>query len=226
MLPQIFAQIFRQLLKPISRLIAGLLAAKVIRFFLKRWGKVKVLDAEFERDIEHWFRASLVLLLATANMEDVFFGWIPFNLQERYAWIGLGLRVLLVISVIETMPDQELYAVLHRGPPKVPFTRRFFKCCWEQRRRISSGIWHQHIKRSSPVLAILAAIFGGAIGTDAWAVGWTCYSLGISQYLYIALVTSKDKASEALQEFDDKVIEMRRELEASVEEANAKGGEG
>ncbi len=220
MLPQIFAQIFRQLLKPISRLIAGLLAAKVIRFFLKRWGKIKVLDAEFERDIEHWFRASLVLLLATANTEDFFFGWIPFNLQERYVWIGLGLRVLLVMSVIETMPDHELYAVLHRGPPKIPLTRRFFKCCWEQRRRISSGIFHQHLKRSSPVLAILAAIFGGPSGTDAWAVGWTCYSLAIAQYLYIALATSKDKAADALLEFDTQVLEMRLDLEASVKEVS------
>ena len=135
-------------------------------------------------------------------------------------WIGLGLRVLLVMSVIETMPDHELYAVLHRGPPKIPLTRRFFKCCWEQRRRISSGIFHQHLKRSSPVLAILAAIFGGPSGTDAWAVGWTCYSLAIAQYLYIALATSKDKAADALLEFDTQVLEMRRDLEASVKEVS------
>ncbi len=216
MLPQAAAAALRTIIKPISRLVAGVVAARIIRFVLKRVGKVKVLDKELERDIELWFRASLVMLLATANMEHLFFGWIPFDLHDRYSSIGMALRLLLVMGVIESMPDQEFFSVLHRGPKPVPFGRGFFARLWAARKALFSGMFNQHIKRSSPVLAILAAIFGGERGSDAWAIGWTCYTMALVQYLYIALVTSSDKAKNALELFDEQMRSLRTELKDAI----------
>jgi hypothetical protein len=209
---QVAAQALSQLLRPVSRVIAGVIAVRVCRFIMKRVGKVQVIDAEFERDIEHWFRASLVLLVATANVEGLLFGWVRFDLEGHWTWLILGLRLLIVAGVIEAMPDQEIFAILHRGPPKVPFGRGFFRRWWDARREICGGIFNQHIKRSSPVFAFLAAIFGGPPGSDAWIVGWTCYALSVGQFLYIALVTSKDMAREALTQFDAQVSEIRQSL--------------
>ena len=208
---QIAAQALNQLLRPISRVIAGVLAVKVCRFVMKRIGKVQVVDAEFERDIEHWFRASLVLLVATANVEWLLFGERT-DLESHWSWLILGFRLLIVAGVIEAMPDQEIYAILHRGPPKVPFGKGFWQRWWDARWQIWGGIFNQHIKRSSPVLAFLAAIFGGPPGGDAWVVGWMCYGLSIGQFLYIALVTTRDKAREALAKFDAQVSEIRQTL--------------
>jgi hypothetical protein len=209
---QVAAQALSQLLRPVSRVIAGVIAVRVCRFIMKRVGKVQVIDAEFERDIEHWFRASLVLLVATANVEGLLFGWVRFDLEGHWTWLILGLRLLIVAGVIEAMPDQEIFAILHRGPPKVPFGRGFFRRWWDARREICGGIFNQHIKRSSPVFAFLAAIFGGPPGSDAWIVGWMCYALSVGQFLYIALVTSKDMAREALTQFDAQVSEIRQSL--------------
>lgn len=213
---QVAAQALSQLLRPISRLIAGVLAVKVCRFVMKRLGNVRVIDAEFERDIEHWFRASLVLLVATANVEGLLFGWVRLDLEGHWGWLFFGLRLFIVTGVIEAMPDQEIFAILHRGPPTVRFGRGFWRRLWEARRPISRGIFNQHMKRSSPVFAFLAAIFGGPRGTDAWMVGWTCYALCVGQFLYIALVTSKDMAREALERFDAQVDEIRRSLKHTV----------
>ena len=221
MLPQAAATALRTVIKPISRLVAGIVAARIIRFVLKRVGKVKVLDHELERDIEMWFRASLVLLLATANMEHLFFGWIPFDLHDRYSSIGMALRLLLVMGVIETMPDQEFFSVLHRGPKWEPPGKRFFARVWAARKSLFAGMFNQHIKRSSPVLAILAAIFGGERGSDAWAIGWMCYTMALVQYLYIALVTSSDKAKDALAKFDEQMRAMRSDLKEAIETDDA-----
>lgn len=221
---QIAAQALNQLLRPVSRVIAGVLAAKLCRFIMRRVGKVQVIDAEFERDIEHWFRASLVLLVATANVEGLLFGWVRFDLDGHWTWLIFGLRLMIVISVIEAMPDQEIFAILHRGPPKVKFGSGFFRRWWEVRHAVCGGIFNQHIKRSSPVFAFLAVIFGGPPGSDAWSVGWTCYALSIGQFLYIALVTSKDMAREALAQFDAQVSEIRHSLtrtSADAAEGNA-----
>lgn len=209
---QVAAQALNQLLRPVSRVIAGVVAVRLCRFIMRRVGKVQVMDAEFERDIEHWFRASLVLLVATANVEGLLFGWVKFDMEGHWTWLILGLRLLIVAGVIEAMPDQEIFAILHRGPPKVPPGRGFLRRLWDARREIGSGIFNQHIKRSSPVFAFLAAIFGGPPGGDAWIVGWTCYALCVGQFLYIALVTSKDMAREALEQFDAQVSEIRQTL--------------
>ena len=209
---QVAAKALSQLLRPVSRVIAGVLAVKLCRFIMRRVGKVQVIDGEFERDIEHWFRASLMLLVGTANVEGLLFGWAKLDLEGHWTWLILGLRLLIVAGVIEAMPDQELFAILHRGPPKIPLGRGFLRRLWEARREICSGVFNQHIKRSSPVFAFLAAIFGGPPGGDAWIVGWTCFALSVGQFLYIALVTSKDMAREALEQFDAQVSEIRQSL--------------
>lgn len=208
---QLAAQALNQLLRPISRVIAGVLAVKICRFVMKRIGRVQMVDAEFERDIEHWFRASLVLLVASANVE-----WLLFNqsmdLESHWAWLILAFRLLIVAGVIEAMPDQEIFAILHRGPPQVPFGKGFWQRWWAARWQIWRGVFNQHIKRSSPVFAFLAGIFGGPPGGDAWLVGWLCYALSIGQFLYIALITTRDKAREALAQFDAQVSEIRQAL--------------
>jgi hypothetical protein len=149
-------------------------------------------------------------------MEHLFFGWIPFDLHDRWSSIGMALRLLLVMGVIESMPDQEFFSVLHRGPKPVPFGRGFFSRLWAARGALFSGVFNQHIKRSSPVLAILAAIFGGERGTDAWVIGWSCYTMALVQYLYIALVTSSDKARNALELFDAQINSLRTELKDAI----------
>jgi hypothetical protein len=72
------------------------------------------------------------------------------------------------------------------------------------------------LNRSSPVLAIMAVIFGGDPHVPEEAthrlVGWICYGAAISQYLIIGLVTSRDKVLDALSEFDRQVALRRQEL--------------
>jgi hypothetical protein len=179
------------------------------------------LDQELEKDLEQWFRGSLLLLAATANMETFLFGWLEdvsrLNLQEEHAWIAVGFRLLLAIGVIESMPDQSLFAIIHPGPPAI-WLRRGVPCfglkeqCWPYLK----GMLCQHLNRSSPVLAIMAAIFGGNPNNPEQythcVVGWICYGLAITQYLIIGLVTSKDKALDALSEFDRQVAIRRQEL--------------
>ena len=69
-----------------------------------------------------------------------------------------------------------------------------------------------HLNRSSSVLAMMAAIFGGDAGTMEGTVGWVCYFVAITKYLIIALITSTDKAGDLLGNFDRAVAEQREEL--------------
>ncbi|MCH7988376.1 MAG: DNA topoisomerase I, partial [Planctomycetes bacterium] len=123
------------------------------------------------------------------------------------AWVFMGLRIMLAISVIEFMPDQELFAIIHPGPPKLKLSRKYgvFREIKEKFRDICRGYLCKHLNQSSPVFAILATI------ADGW-VGWFCYGVAIVQYLIIGLVTSKDKALDVLSEFDRQVALRRREL--------------
>lgn len=203
--------VLRPLLRPLIRLLVGLIAIPLFRLFLRRLVRLQELDRELEKDLEQWFRGSLLLLVATANMEQYLFGWVPIDLQDDYAWLAVGLRLLVAIGVIEAMPDQELFAVIHPGPPRVRFPRGFIADVRDNWREIIKGIACKHLNRSSPVFAIMSAIFGGP-NDSHWVVGWVCYFLAITQYLMIGLVTSKDKALDALSEFDRQVARRRREL--------------
>ncbi len=117
-----------------------------------------------EKDLEQWFRGSLLLLAATANMEHLLFGW-----AMNWDWFTIGLRLLLAIGVVEAMPDQELFAVIHPGPPKLKPGKTILKQVWERKWEIAKGSICQHLNRSSPVLAIMAAIFGAQVGAEYFA---------------------------------------------------------
>lgn len=213
--------LIRPVLRPLTRIMVGLIAIPLFRLFMRRIIRVQDLDEELEKDLEQWFRGSVMLLVATANMEQVLFGWVPFDLETKYAWLSVGLRLMLAIGVIEAMPDQELFSIIHPGPPKPKWPRKghFWTDLKVQFKPMCKGLLCQHLNRSSPVLAIMSAIFGGADPIH-YTVGWVCYFMAISQYLIIGLVTSRDKALNVLAEFDRQVAIRRRELieEFDIEE--------
>lgn len=195
--------VIKPIVRPIVRFLVGLIAIPLFRLFLKKVVRLQELDAELEKDLEQWFRASLVLLVATRNMEETLFPFLEgFRLGDE---IGMGFRIMLAIGVVEMMPDQELFAIIHPGPPRIEVKQGLWKELREKWWEILRGIICQHLNRSSPVFAILAAIVSGSIG-------WLCYGIAIAQYLIIGLVTSKDKAMDVLSEFDRQVAHRRREL--------------
>ena len=88
---------------------------------------------QLEKDLEQWFRGALLLLAATANMEHLLFGWMDkLDWMDRMDWLTMGLRLMLAISVIEAMPDQELFAVIHPGPPRIKPGRSALKEFWSK----------------------------------------------------------------------------------------------
>ncbi|MDA0833047.1 MAG: DNA topoisomerase I [Planctomycetota bacterium] len=199
----------RPVLRPLTRLIVGFIAIPLFRFFMKRVLRVNVIDAELEKDLEQWVRGSLILLVATRNMEELLFGWASFLQSDgEWYWILVGMRVMLAIGVIEMMPDQELFTIIHSGPPKLKFQRkeRWFPQIRGYCFPFCRGLLCKHLSRSSPVFAILAAAAPGRLG-------WACFFLAITQYLIIGLVTSRDKAADVLSEFDRQVARRRRELQ-------------
>ena len=132
--------------------------------------------------------------------------------QNDYGWILLGFRVMLAIGVIQMMPDQELFALMHSRPPKHDFDRK--QKWWPQIKTKSwpflKGHLCLHLNKSSPVFAILAAIAPGL-------PGWICYGMALIQYLIIGLVTTQDKALNALGILDQQAEQRRKEL---IEEFN------
>ena len=207
-------------LRPVTRVLVGAIAIPIFRFILTKIFRLKEVDDELEKDLEQWFRGSLLLLAATANMEHLFFFWLGFDEQAAAAsvtgqhWFSTCLRLLLAIGVVEAMPDQELFAVIHPGPPPIRPHRGVLREVWKKKKLIVKGIVCQHLNRLSPVMAIMCAIFGGRYSDnpERWLVGWVCYGLAIFQYLIIGLVTSRDRALDVLSEFDRAVAKRRRDL--------------
>ncbi|WP_242631223.1 DNA topoisomerase I [Rubinisphaera italica] len=207
-------KILGPVLRPLFRILLGLIAIPVFRFILRHIFRVQELDDELEKDLEQWFKGTLVLLAATKNMEMTMFSWIdhfggPTTITDggmNDAWIS-GLRIMMVIGVIEMMPDQELFAIIHPGPPKFKYDRKigFWQSLKKQFRPIAKGLVCQHLNRSSPVFAILCAIFLGS-------VGWICFGIASAQYLIIGLVTSRDRALDALSAFDRQVAIRRQQI--------------
>ncbi len=193
-------QLFRNpLSRPLIRFLLGIIAIPMFRLVLRKVVRLQDLDKELEKDLEQWFRASLLLLVATKNMEDLLFGWFleifsdgGANLAEgvitpdnKLNWFVLAGRILLAIGVIETMPDQELFSIIHPGPPPLRFRRgEIVNTLREIWRPFLKGLICQHVNRSAPVWAILATIFDGT-------VGWVFYLMAIVQYLIMGLVTSR-----------------------------------
>lgn len=232
-----YSWILLPVLKPVSRTLAGLIAIPASQLFRRRVVRIQELDEELEKDIDEWIRGSLLLLLATANVE----AWLNGQFYEKWNvnwfdqwWITAG-RLLLAMGVIEAMPDQQLFAIIHPGPPVPRYLpeRGVWGSIRVQLKPIVKGVVCQFLNRSSPVLVIMAAIFGGyvapltqaemaaltepelaerALHTKAQMIGWVCYLLAITQYLIIGLVTSRDRALDVLSEFDRKMAERRQDL--------------
>lgn len=222
----------RNLFKPLTRFFVGLIAIPIFHLILNKVLRIQEIDEELEKDLEQWFRGSLLLLVATRNMESTLFSWVSLgaqetsnlNLQRTEDLILMGFRIMLAIGVIEAMPDQELFSIIHPGPPPLKMSKKYgiIRELKEKWRAILKGVVCQHINRSSPVFAILAAI-----ATDT--LGWICYGVAITQYLIIGLVTSRDRALDVLSEFDRQVSLRRRELieefdldEAEIRDADRK----
>jgi hypothetical protein len=197
------------LIKPIVRLILGLVSVPLFKIFLHRVVRVKDLNEELEKDISQWILGSLQLLVATANMESLFFVWVPPEFREDKVWI-VALRLLLAIGVIEKMPDQALFSIIHPGPPPLKIHKgRVFRSLIDYIKPCCIGLLCTHFNRSSPVLAILTVFVQGPIG-------WIFYGLAITNYLIIGLVSSRDKALNVLQQFDQAVAERREELKEEL----------
>ena len=204
------ARVLAPILKPFVRLIIGLFVIPAFRLFLHRVVRKPDLDEELEKDISLWLRGSILLLVATANMESLFFGWVPPNLREERGWLIMAGRLLLAVGVIENMPDQGLFSIIHPGPP--PLVLRKGRWLADLRAHLwpaLRGIFNQHLNRSSAVLAILTVFQDGM-------VGWVCYALAITNYLIIGLITSRDRALDVLSKFDQAIHERRQEIELAM----------
>ncbi len=204
--------ILRPLLKPLTRILVGLIAVPLFRLVMKKGMRMAKVEEELEKDLEQWFRAALILLVATANMEHLLFGWVPLDLEGDQSWIGVFFRLLLVIGVIELMPDQALFSVIHSGPINLPVGKRLIQDLWNDRSEWCKKMWCVHLNRSSPVFAMMSAIFGGDPDSPAATIGWVCFFLAITQYLIIALITSADKAGDLLSTFDRAIADQREDL--------------
>lgn len=207
-------QVLGPVLRPLTRTVAAVVAVPAFRWFLRVVLRIQQLDDETEKDLVEWFRGSVVLLLVTRNFENLVArminpaaGEIELLSGNSLNWVVLGGRLLLAIGVIETMPDQQLFAIIHPGPPKPTYDRA--ESLWQNIGRqagpIVKGLACQHLNRSSPVLAIMSVVLKGP-------AGWICFVLAIVQYLIIGLVTSRDRAIDVLSTFDDRVREKRDQI--------------
>ena len=216
-------QIIAPIMRPATRFLVGVIAIPLLRIVRTKVARTKEWDAEFEKDIEQWFRGSLILFFATKNVERAIVTFlveleidISLDIQEfdKRWWITAG-RLLLAIGVIESMPDQELFAIVHPGPEKPKWIKG--QGLWGNIRLqfwpTTRGVLCQHLNRSSPVFVILSVIYANSIG-------WWCYLIAITQYLIIGLVTSRDKARDVLSEFDKQVAKRRKAIvdEFQIEE--------
>lgn len=192
--------------KPLLRFLLGAIAIPLFRLFLRYVVRLRDMDAELEKDLEQWFRGTLLLLVATRNMESFLFDWLTTHDGDgglfNNPWVAAG-RLMLAVGVTEVMPDQALFTIIHANPPpRAPTKLKGWRSWKEKLYWMIKVAVCKHLDRSSQVLAIMCAIFPG------W-VGWTCFAMASVQYLIIGLVTSRDKAMDVLSEFD-KQVEMQR----------------
>ncbi len=221
--------------KPVMRFLVGMIAIPIFRFILRHVIRLQDMDKELEKDLEQWFRGALLLLVATQNMENELFGWIDWifaagssgdssgvpkaDMRDISYQIVTALRIMLAVGVTEAMPDQELFAIIYPGPPKLKFQRgRVLWGIYEQTWPFLKGLACRHLDRSSQMFAIAAAIFPGT-------TGWVCYFLAITQYLIIGLVTSRSRAMDALEKFDQEVLRRREKLKEQISDAAHLGDE-
>lgn len=201
-------RLLQPIIKPVTRFLLGFVAVPLFRLLMRKVVRVQEINAELEKDLEQWFRGSLLLLVATANMEGSLFGWVSDEVRlSPYFMAG---RLLLAIGVIEGMPDQSLFALIHPGPQRPTIEKgHLFRSLFLYFPLFLKGLLCQHLNRSSPVLAILSVLHKGEIG-------WICYGVAIAQYLVIGLVASKDKAIDVLTQFDAVMARQRHEIESEL----------
>ncbi len=205
--------------KSLLRFILGIIAVPFFRLVMRKFLNSKVINEELEKDLEQWFRGALMLLIATDNMELTLWSWLPAGARDTpYFMAG---RLLLAIGVIEGMPDQSLFALIHPGPQKPEIKKgHVLQSLFHYLPEFLRGVICQHLNRSSPVFAILSVFHSGEFG-------WICYGMAISQYLLIGLVSSKDKALGVLSEVDHALARQRHDIESElrVEDASRKAAE-
>jgi hypothetical protein len=199
----------RLITKPVTRMLLKLIAIPIFRFLLKYLLRVDVISQELEKDLSQWFRASVLLLFATHNMEQILFQThtLDYKHEKLMDAVLFGLRLFLAVGCIEGMPDQELFRFIHPGPPKLK-SKRFGAILSELRQNWRAWLWGVaciHLSRASPVFAIITVFQVGP-------AGWACYWLAVVQYLVIGLATSRDKAIDVLMSFDAEVAARRAEL--------------
>lgn len=208
-------RVVSSVVRPAARLLVSIVAIPLFRFTLRRVVMVEAFSQELQKDLEQWFRGSVVLLIATRNMEAFLFGWIPAAVRDQYEPLAMGMRILLAIGVIEAMPDQSLFSIIHPGPSMLLLPKGArLRGMRENWRALSWGLAAKHLNRSSPVFAILAVLLSGP-------VGWVCYGFAVVQYLIIGLVSSRDAAIDALEQFDRQWTLRRKEVKARVEQIAA-----
>src|SRR5258708_26100981 len=138
------------LLRPLIRLLVGFIAIPLFRVFLRRVVHMQRLDTELTKDLEQWVRGSLLLLVATANVESWMFDEYVDVWIKEYVWLSLGLRLLLAVGVIETMPDQALFSIIHPGPAGLLLPKGWgLKAVRQQFWPLCQGIFFPHLDRSS-----------------------------------------------------------------------------
>jgi hypothetical protein len=194
--------------KPLMRFVLGMIAIPLFRMFLRHVIRLREMSPELEKDLEQWFKGSLILLVATRNMETFLWDWISTTSSDSADLIKnpflLAGRLMLAVGVTELMPDQALFTIIHANPPPLkPIKDKGWKAWRRQFLWMLKGTVCKHLDRSSQVFAIMTAIFPGVIG-------WICYGMAIGQYLIIGLVTSRDKALDVLGEFE-KQVQLQRE---------------
>lgn len=209
------SEILAPVIRPTVRFVVGLIAIPLLRSVRKKFQPDKQWDEEFEKDLEQWVRASLILMLATKNVESSITAWVmekrpEISIEDNW-WFAIG-RLLLAIGVIESMPDQQLFSIIHPGPRRPNWVRGigFKKNIQREFWPLLKGVICLHLNRSSPVFAILSVIFNGT-------AGWVFFFLAITQYLIIGLVTSRDKAVDILSQFDHEVAQRRKAILQEME---------
>jgi len=216
-------QLLSPIVRPGTRLFVGLLAVPAFRRVRRSFTSSTERDLELEKDLEQWTRGAILLLVATRNFEwglreflKLFVNeWMQFSthihwelsFSDKSNVFLLAGRLMVAIGVVESMPDQQLFSIIHPGLRGLPIDWKKgvlenLKSGW---RPVLKGIACNHLSRSSPVLAILAVIFPGT-------AGWVCYFLAIVQYLIIGLVTSRDRALGVLSAFDRQIEIQRTKL--------------
>ncbi len=215
-------QLLSPIVRPCTRLFVGLLAVPAFRSIRRSFTHSTERDEELEKDLEQWTRGAILLFVATYNFEHWLQGfirvvvnnWMRFEtnihwdltFSDQNVWLAAG-RLMVAIGVVESMPDQQLFSVIHPGLRGLPIDRKQsvvanLKLVWLP---FLKGAACHHLSRSSPVFAILAVIIPST-------AGWVCYLFAIVQYLIIGLVTSRDRALDVLSAFDRQIEIQRNKL--------------